>query len=399
MRPVTHLISFKVQVPEAKVQSITNNLFHTLYTNDTVVNSIAQTTKVAQPQVKTILNSYTMNTNQPVNQIVNTISQQANITKDTVRAVIKESNTVLNTQTTNTAFVNTIQQATGVPAQQVRHILQKYVTNVNQPIETTIENLHKETNIENEKIKSVINLTTERVKTSNNIIKEVAQKENVKEEVVKQIIASQVPLVVEPEKNIEQTVAVPPSVSLEDYEEVKKMWQEQYEKGEVPVTEDIQSRSEWVEKDIVLITNTLNKLMSVDEKVRQEGLDDVSYLLPIFMINNLSGEELMVYLKAKLEAAKAVLNKNKEKEEEKAQPEEEEVFVEASKKKEEAKTMTLEDAQEIPEEEKKDEAVKPTEPGVESKDTTADTEQKQEEPKQESNIQSPLPETADKKLN
>lgn len=408
MRPVTHLVSFKVQVPEAKVQSITNNLFHSLYTNDTVVNSIAQTTKVAQPQVKTILNSYTMNTNQPVNQIVNNISQQSNITKDTVRAVIKESNTLLTTQTTNTAFVNTIQQATGVPAQQVRHILQKYVTNVNQPIETTIENLHKETNIENEKIKNVINLTTERVKTSNNIIKEVAQKENVKEEVVKQIIASQVPLVVEPEKNIEQTVAVPPSVSLEDYEEVKKMWQEQYEKGEVPVTEDIQSRSEWVEKDIVLITNTLNKLMSVDEKVRQEGLDDVSYLLPIFMINNLSGEELMVYLKAKLEAAKAVLNKDKEKEEEKAQPEEEEVFVEASKKKEEAKTMTLEDAQEIPDEEKKEagspekpavDAAKPTEPGTETKDTKLDEEPKQEEPKQESNTQSPLPENEDKKLN
>ena len=186
------------------------------------------------------------------------------------------------------------------------------------------------------------------------------------------------------------------------------MWQEQYEKGEVPVTEDIQSRSEWVEKDIVLITNTLNKLMSVDEKVRQEGLDDVSYLLPIFMINNLSGEELMVYLKAKLEAAKAVLHKSKEKEEEKVQPEEEEVFVEASKKKEEAKTMTLEDAQEIPEEEKKeegtaekpaDDAAKTTEPGAESKDTTADSELKQEEPKQESNTQSPLPENEDKKIN
>lgn len=132
------------------------------------------------------------------------------------------------------------------------------------------------------------------------------------------------------------------------------MWQEQYEKGEVPVSENIQSRTEWVDKDIVLITNTLNKLLSVDENVRQQGLDDVGYLLPIFMINNLTGEELIIYLKAKLEAAKAVMKQfNKDKKvETDVEDEEDEVFVERAEKKEEAKTMELEQEMDIPEESK-----------------------------------------------
>jgi len=36
-----------------------------------------------------------------------------------------------------------------------------------------------------------------------------------------------------PGQNIEQTISIPPTVSIQDYEEVKKMWVKQYEKGEV----------------------------------------------------------------------------------------------------------------------------------------------------------------------
>lgn len=147
------------------------------------------------------------------------------------------------------------------------------------------------------------------------------------------------------EKPIEQTITIPATVSIEDYESVKKMWRRQYEQGEVPVAENIKTRSQWVEQDIVFITNTLNKLLSADEKIRQQGLDDLGYILPIFMINNMRGEELLVYLKAKLEAAKIVaeiINKEKEVTEKlKAKSEEEFVDVDAPKKAEAAKTMKM----------------------------------------------------------
>jgi len=51
------------------------------------------------------------------------------------------------------------------------------------------------------------------------------------------IIQTQTPLITQPDKNIhEQMVAIPPSVSLETIETRLKMWKDQYERGEVPIT-------------------------------------------------------------------------------------------------------------------------------------------------------------------
>ena len=152
-----------------------------------------------------------------------------------------------------------------------------------------------------------------------------------------------------PEKPIEQTIAVPPTVSIEDYEQVKKMWKQQYEKGEVPVTENVKSRAQWVEQDIVFITNTLNKLLSPNDELKQQGLDDVGFILPIFLLNNLKGEELVVYLKAKVEAARAVKEAfDKEKEiTEKLKAQAPEEFVEVAKPKEKKAEKTMEMKEEM----------------------------------------------------
>jgi hypothetical protein len=63
--------------------------------------------------------------------------------------------------------------------------------------------------------------------------------------------------------------------------------------------------SEFVQ-DTVMMTNILNKLISTDQKLRQQALDEVGFILPIFLINNLNGAQLLTYLKAKLSAAKQV---------------------------------------------------------------------------------------------
>jgi len=86
------------------------------------------------------------------------------------------------------------------------------------------------------------------------------------------------------------------------------MWKDQYERGEVPVSDKIKSRDQWVEQDVIFITNTLNKLVSESPEIKQEGLDELGYILPIFLINNLKGDQLLVYLKAKLEAAKEAIS-------------------------------------------------------------------------------------------
>src|SRR4030066_584385 len=112
----------------------------------------------------------------------------------------------------------------------------------------------------------------------------------------------------------------------------------------LPILSDkIKSRDQWVEHDVVFITNTLNKLVSDIPEIRQEGLDELGYILPIFLINNLKGDQLMVYLKAKLEAAKEALTMQTQKEEVKQEVEKgKEEFVEVAKPKTEEKEKVME---------------------------------------------------------
>ena len=276
------------------------------------------------------------------------VSYRVNIVGEKMNSV---NTTFVNTVTSNTSAMETIQQTTQAPAQQIQAVLTSYKTNLIQAPGQIISSITKETGITKDTVTSIIKAVSDVLKKNKKIVKDIAEKEQVKEEDVEKALQTQTSLATEPEKNIEQSVTIPPSVSIEDYEEVKKMWTEQYEKGEVPVSENITSRSQWVDQDSVFITNTLNKLLSTDDKLRQEGVDDLGYILPIFLINSLKGEELVVYLKAKLEAAKFVkhdIDKEREITDKlKKKSEETEEFVDVQKKKEE-NTKTLEMSQEIP---------------------------------------------------
>ncbi|MFZ2206058.1 MAG: hypothetical protein WA061_03740 [Microgenomates group bacterium] len=281
------------------------------------------------------------------------VAYKVNISNDKVTSM---NTTLMNTVSSNTSIMENITKVTQAPAQQIQTVLSSYKVNIAKAPAQILTNITKETGIATDTVKSIIKAIAESVKKNKEVVKKVAEKEQMKEEDVERVIETQTPLVSEPEKTIEQTVAIPPSVSIEDYEEVKKMWTQQYEKGEVPASENITSREQWVDQDIVFITNTLNKLLSADDKLRQEGIDDLAYILPIFLINSLKGEELIVYLKAKIEAAKFVkhdMDKEREITEKlKKKSEETEEFVDVKKKTEE-NTKTLEMSQDLPGEEEK----------------------------------------------
>lgn len=108
------------------------------------------------------------------------------------------------------------------------------------------------------------------------------------------------------------------SVSLDDYESVKKMWTENYEKLEPPISRDgIQkNKSAWVQEDIQQITHVIDLLSSSDKTKQQEGMNLVSDLLPFLLIGGFSQAEVIAYLKAKLEAAKSVKGQEDKKDEE-----------------------------------------------------------------------------------
>lgn len=99
-------------------------------------------------------------------------------------------------------------------------------------------------------------------------------------------------------------------VSIEDYEEVKKMWLDTYSTSNPPadLNGTKESREEWINNDINNINQAITLLNSVDPVRVNEGMDMVSNILPFLMVGGFSKSEVIAYLKAKLEAAKQVLS-------------------------------------------------------------------------------------------
>ena len=154
------------------------------------------------------------------------------------------------------------------------------------------------------------------------------------------------------------TVPKVPTVSVEDYEEVKKMWINNYRLSEVPVTDKIKTREDWLRHDVTKITNAVNLLSAAVPEMKKKGLDQVAEILPFLLLGGFTEQETITYLKAKLEAARLVLEElerlEKAKEEVKV---EEEELVEVPVEKEEVEEEALEAVrkleEEIPKEEEK----------------------------------------------
>jgi len=146
-------------------------------------------------------------------------------------------------------------------------------------------------------------------------------------------------------------------VTLEDYETVKSMWAENYQSAEPPqtatgndpsalgTTHTSMKRDEWIKQDIASITETVSLLSSLDEQVVQDGMSKVGEILPFLLLGGFSQSEIIGYLKAKLEAGKAVLQTL-----EKQTEQEEEDLVKSTKKTVGNKTTQQTVAATIPEE-------------------------------------------------
>ncbi len=254
---------------------------------------------------------------------------------------VKTVKSLMTVTAQNEQVVSTLATETKLNPQQVRSVITSYASHVGESPAEVVKNVEKASGVAKEDVQTVIENIADTVLDSEEIVSDVALKENISKEQVSQVMGKQLEVATAPQENIEKTIAIPQTISIEDYEEVKEMWSKQYEEGEVPVSESIKTRADWIQQEVVILTNTLNKIMSEDVKLQQQGLDDVGFLLPIFLINSLKGEELIVYLKAKLEAAKAtekiIARESMLREKIKKEQEEEDtqVFVESDKKEEE----------------------------------------------------------------
>lgn len=139
-------------------------------------------------------------------------------------------------------------------------------------------------------------------------------------------------------------------VSIEEYEDVKKMWQENYQNMEAPVGPNgiPVDKHTFMQTDIENITETINLLSSESQENVDKGMERVANILPFLLLGGFSKTEVVSYLKAKLEAAKSVMTSVDSKKEE------DDTMVDRSTdaSKEGHAEMTM--AQELPEEEVKE---------------------------------------------
>lgn len=129
------------------------------------------------------------------------------------------------------------------------------------------------------------------------------------------------------------------SVSLEDYEEVKKMWLEHYNTSDVPAGTNAKDKKEWIKQDIEKAETAISMLGNINPEIKQKGLEMVAVLLPFLLLGGFSEQETIAYLKAKTEAAKQVLEQMEKEEQHNkaAQEKDEEESLEIATNKQSAK--------------------------------------------------------------
>lgn len=400
-QPATQVISKTTQIPAPTLNNVFNTFISTLSKRENFVNRISERISLPQQKVIQIVNNLTTNLSQPITHVLTQTQKITQVEKEKIRQTLETiSNTLAFSKTiTNVSkdrkipretVVETVKTAKQKAESQPESLITEtqvtnVITSLNQNLlkdKNLIKTLSIHTNIPETQIITLLSSNTtiqglqqtiqdkqktqqlsqiyDTILSSSEIINEVSNTTGLPAEKIEEILTQALPQTAKTEENIEKAIEIPPTVPIEEYENTKKLWKQHYLKGEVPVSENITSREEWLEQDIIFLTNILNKLLSEDEKLKEEALEDLSYILPVFVINDLSPEQLIIYLKARLEAAKDVREQLQREEEikEKLKKEmEEETFVEIPLKKEKKKEELLEEKleAELPEEQKENE--------------------------------------------
>lgn len=376
--------------------------------NTEIVNTVSQSTSVSQEKVKQVLQQTRLLEAKKLSEeeLISRVSEQTSITKEKTKEVLETLNSLTTKAYSKEELVTKIAEKTSLSQEKVSEILNKIeqVKNTREIFtQEAIQKIADTAKVSTEQVQTIVKSASQAIPQFApdliaGLIKEPAvlarmveetglpQESIVKilEQVAKltpsktlfedqvEMVAEMANLSEDKVKNILGTVAAVrlgkpdvgkpkvarrPAVSVEDYEEVKNMWTNHYKLSEVPASEKIKSRNDWVNEDIRVLTNALNLLTSLNPKDKEKGMKEVANILPFLLLGGFSEVETVIYLKAKLQAAKLTLAQLEEREKlkEEVKKEEEETLVEISgeKPKEEAKTFEEQQEQvmEIPKEE------------------------------------------------
>ncbi|HSW88579.1 MAG TPA: hypothetical protein VLG12_05460 [Candidatus Saccharimonadales bacterium] len=291
----------------ANPQSITNPVERQQYT--TIKEKLVQAQKQGEPLANSILHAannvtnITNVTHQAVNTVQQTFQKIANsqtITNTSEKQQVNEFKETLSEQSKKgnsyaTTMLSTINNLSHQTSQQTATQVQQVIEKLARP--ETIKDAK-----EKEQITQLKQSIVDESKKGNPVATSIL---SATEKVTQ---ASQASQGIIPTTNQVQTV------NLEDYEEVKKTWAENYRNLEVPKTLDKADRTrvEWIKEDLGKTTHAIDLLGSQDTQKVQEGMSEVSALLPFLLLGGFSQTEIVAYLQAKKHAAEEVMSESQQ---------------------------------------------------------------------------------------
>ena len=252
---------------------------------NTMSNSLSRALTLQTQQIQNVLNTWSTAMTQQVQEL-SRIAKSVNTTEQSVKKVVEALPTAVSQATTQN-LVEKVSEKSTVSKETTRAVLKEAVAPSVQNT-AVVQAVAKQSNVSAPAVQKVLEAVDKKVAPP-------ATKEQMKAGVTPKV-----------ETSVDEAIDEHDSLSLDEYEEIKQLWMNHYLHGEIPVSETIKTREDWIEHDMVTIENTLNKLISENEEIRAEGLKQVADSIPFFVLANMSMQDIAVYLKAKRSAAKEV---------------------------------------------------------------------------------------------
>ncbi|MBI4136632.1 hypothetical protein HY469_01065, partial [Candidatus Roizmanbacteria bacterium] len=283
-------------------------------------------------------------------ETIQTVSEKTHVEQRAVEEILKA---VPLTETTEKEKITTISERVHLPEQQVEQVIQEAQEEIEKQTvvpkvsSDTVREVAEKTQLSQNDVEKVLDEVPAVAPTASKEAQAgaISEKTGVPPEHVRKILDAT------PSDQIPAAPTPAPAVSIEEYEEIRTMWMNHYRKSDVPKSDNIQNRADWLNEDITELTNTLNLLVSSSVKDRQQGMQKVGDLLPFLLLGGFADIETLTYIKAKLEAAKLVYEEMQRVTEatEKAKKEQEDlVIIPAVEPKEEQKAKEAERKLEMP---------------------------------------------------
>ncbi len=351
-------------------------------TSEAIINKVSQLTLLTQEKVKEIQKLSQLLTSQETSvwqeSVVEWLAQKTALSQEKVREVLQltqETEKEKIQEKLSLEEVKKIAQVNQISVEEVEKIIKttslllpQFAPELGETIlkeQSLIERIAQEADIPPSTVRVVLQKVSQLLAVSGNLTDQVAfiaEKTQLSPEKIKDVLSTLSAVHLEPPATSKPKIVRHPAVSIEDYEEVKNMWLNHYKLSEVPTSESIKNREDWLREDIRILTNTLDLLTSLNPKDKEKGMKQVAAILPFLLLGGFSEVETVIYLKAKLQAAKLALEQLEEKEKlkEELKKEEEETLVEIPRPvvKEEEKTFQTEESFALSEEELKPEVDK-----------------------------------------